>query len=91
MFCEILATRARYSSGCLPGRFIHIGDEPTKDVKITVIAYKGYQFQEKEVASLDECYRFQGYGIGTWINIEGIISLMSSKNSDFAMDSPSGT
>jgi magnesium transporter len=44
-------------------------------VKITVMDYDQNQFQEKEVANVEECFAFRDTSTVTWINIDGIHDL----------------
>jgi len=58
--------------GLPPGTLVHIGEEETGKVRITIIDYDEVQFQEKETKKLEECYPFKDKPTVTWINIDGI-------------------
>ncbi|MFH1782567.1 MAG: magnesium/cobalt transporter CorA [Candidatus Omnitrophota bacterium] len=55
-----------------PGALIHIGEQKTEKVKITIIDYDETKFQEKTIASVKECAPFKDKPTVTWINIDGI-------------------
>jgi magnesium transporter len=58
--------------GVPPGTLVHIGEETLKDVAISVIDYKGEEFQEQKMDSLEACIPFKDKDSVTWINIEGV-------------------
>jgi magnesium transporter len=58
--------------GLPPGTLVHVGEETSKDVEIFVIDYKGEEFQEEKMDSLDACIPFRDRDSVTWINIEGV-------------------
>jgi magnesium transporter len=59
-------------SGLSPGTLVHVGEKRVDKVKITVIDYDTENFYEKEVGSVEECFRFRETSTVTWINIDGI-------------------
>jgi magnesium transporter len=59
-------------SGLSPGTLVHVGDKCVDKVRITVIDYDPESVYEKEVASVEECFRFRETSSVTWINIDGI-------------------
>ena len=58
--------------GLPPGTLIHIGNKKNEPVKITVIDYNEKQFQEKEVDSIEKCFKYKDSSTVTWINIDGV-------------------
>jgi len=58
--------------GLPPGALVHVGDEKTAEVKITVMDYDEAQFQEREVRSVEECVPYKDKPSVTWINLDGI-------------------
>ncbi|HUU39398.1 MAG TPA: magnesium/cobalt transporter CorA [Desulfatiglandales bacterium] len=58
--------------GLPPGTLVHIGESRTEKVKITVIDYNEERLQEKEAATVEECFPFKDEPTVTWINIDGI-------------------
>ena len=64
--------RKSKKAGLPPGTLIHIGEEKTTEVRITVIDYDESTLKEKEVVKIDECYAFKEQPTVTWINIDGI-------------------
>ena len=55
-----------------PGTLLHIGKERLEDVKISILDYKGEEFQEQKMDSLGACMPFRDRDSVTWIDIEGI-------------------
>lgn len=51
---------------------MRIGEEKAEAVRITVIDYDEQSFQEKQVATIEECFEFKTTPTITWINIDGI-------------------
>ena len=64
--------KSRKQPGLPPGTLIHVGEERTAEVRITVIDYDESDLQEKEIKQIDECYPFKERPTVTWINIDGI-------------------
>jgi len=60
------------TAGLSPGTLIHVGEKLVDKVKITVIDYDSENLYEKEVVTVDECFRFRETSTVTWINIDGI-------------------
>ena len=63
------------SAGLPPGTLVHIGEKKLDAVRITVIDYDERDFQEKQVAIIEECFSFKQTPTVTWINIDGIHDL----------------
>jgi len=59
-------------AGLPPGTLIHIGEKKIESVRITVIDYDEQNFQEKQVANIEECFQLKTAPTVTWINIDGI-------------------
>ncbi len=59
-------------SGLPPGSLIHIGEEKTEDIKITVIDYDESGYREEDFATIEQCFVFKERPSVTWINIEGL-------------------
>ncbi|MBN2066822.1 MAG: magnesium/cobalt transporter CorA, partial [Candidatus Thermoplasmatota archaeon] len=58
--------------GLPPGSLVHIGEQKTEKVKITVIDYHASTFGEKVVKTVEECFAFKGKPTVTWINVDGL-------------------
>jgi magnesium transporter len=58
--------------GLAPGELVHVGEERTEKIRITVIDYNDKDFQEKTVERIEECFSFKDTPSITWINIDGI-------------------
>lgn len=59
-------------AGLTPGSLIHIGEQKTEHIKITVIDYNESQFQEFETKYVDECLKLRNKPTVTWINVDGL-------------------
>jgi len=64
--------RRSKKAGLPPGTLIHIGEKKAETVRITVIDYDEQNFQEKQVANIEECFPFKATPTVTWINIDGL-------------------
>ena len=64
----------RYSQkvGLPPGTLVHIGEERTEPVRITIIDYDETRLQEEVVQTVKACVPFIDTKTVTWIHIEGI-------------------
>ena len=59
-------------SGMPPGTLVHVGEQKTEAVRITYMDYDEQKMQEKQVASIEECFPFKATPTVTWINIDGL-------------------
>lgn len=66
-----MAKRSK-KAGLPPGSLVHIGEEKTGAVEISLIDYSETEFQEREMTSIEECFLFRDKPTVTWINIDGI-------------------
>ncbi|KPJ69508.1 magnesium transporter [candidate division WOR-1 bacterium DG_54_3] len=64
--------RMSKAKGLPPGTLVHIGEEKTEKVKITVIDYDQSAIEEKEVKTVEECFPYKDKSTITWINVDGI-------------------
>ncbi len=51
--------RKSKKTGLPPGTIVHIGEEKTTGVKITVFDYDASNLEEPKVAKIDECFPFK--------------------------------
>ena len=58
--------------GLAPGTLIHIGEQLSDKVKMTVIDYDQDNISEKTIINPDECAPFEDTKTVSWINIDGI-------------------
>jgi magnesium transporter len=65
-------TKRSEKSGLPPGTLIHIGEQKTEKVRITIIDYDEQQLQEKEAQTVEECFPFKDKPTVTWINVDGV-------------------
>jgi len=59
-------------TGLPPGALIHIGRKKAEKIKISVLAYDEFQFEEKEAKTIEECFPLKDKPTITWINIDGL-------------------
>ncbi|MFH1055795.1 MAG: magnesium/cobalt transporter CorA [Candidatus Altiarchaeota archaeon] len=59
-------------AGLPPGTPMHIGEEKTGKVRITVIDYDEGHFKEAVVEKAEDCLIFKDNPTVTWINVDGI-------------------
>lgn len=59
-------------AGLPPGTLVHVGEKKLETVRITYIDYNERNFQEEQVATIEECFPFKQTPTVTWINIDGI-------------------
>jgi len=80
-----LTDKVSVTKGLPPGSMIHIGEKTSRKTRITLIDYDANQFQEKELASIEECFPFKDKSTVTWINIDGIedVELIEKIDSHF--------
>lgn len=64
--------RRSKSAGLPPGTLVHVGEQKTERIKITLIDYDETHFKEKELAGVEDCLPFRDQPTVTWINIDGL-------------------
>ena len=67
-----LIKRISKSASLSPGTLIHIGEERTEKVKISIIDYSEDSFKERQGVKVEECFPFKDTPTVTWINVDGI-------------------
>ena len=70
-----LIKRISKSASLSPGTLIHIGEERTEKVKISIIDYSEDSFKERQGVKVEECFPFKDTPTVTWINVDGIHQL----------------
>jgi magnesium transporter len=71
----MVKTRRSKKSGLPPGTLVHIGEEKTDRVAISLIRYNGSEVHEEELEGLEHLEKILGEGRAddvTWINMEGV-------------------
>jgi magnesium transporter len=58
--------------GLPPGTLVQVEEKKAEKVRISLIDYDEAQLQEKEAATIEECFPFKDRPTVTWINIDGI-------------------
>ncbi|MHC4654444.1 MAG: magnesium/cobalt transporter CorA [Planctomycetota bacterium] len=64
--------RRSKKAGLPPGTLIHIGEKKEEVVRIIYLDYDEQNFEEKQVAKIEECFSFKTTPTLTWINIDGL-------------------
>ena len=59
-------------TGLPPGTLVFTGQKKMESVKITVLDYDEQNFQEKQVAKIEDCFEYKTKPTVTWINIDGL-------------------
>jgi len=68
---RLIKQRSR-KAGLSPGTLVHIGEKRAEKTRISIIEYDEKNFQEREVAKIEECFPLKDAPNLTWINIDGI-------------------
>ena len=58
--------------GLPPGTLVQVEEKKAEKVRISLIDYDEAQFQEREAATIEECFPFKDKSTVTWINIDSI-------------------
>jgi magnesium transporter len=71
---KMIRTRKKRASkiGAPPGTLVHIGDDTSKAVNMTVIDYKDDYFHEETAGSFEACVSLKDTDTIKWIDIDGI-------------------
>lgn len=67
-FMKIISKKA----GLPPGTLVHVGEKMAEKVRIRVIDYDEKDFEERDLNTIDECFRYKDKPTVTWINIDGL-------------------
>ena len=59
-------------AGMPPGSLVHIGEKKDERIRITVCEYDDQHFEEKELETLEECFRFRAEPTVTWVHVDGV-------------------
>ncbi len=63
---------SKRKSGLAPGTLVHVGEERTEPVRITVLDYDQDRVEELEFERIEDCFRFRDTPSVTWINVDGV-------------------
>jgi len=58
--------------GLPPGSVIHTGERLAEEIRITVMDYDKQTLNEKEVKSIEDCFKYKNKPSITWINVDGL-------------------
>ena len=64
--------KIRKQPGTKPGSVVYVGEERTEKVVIDIIDYNETEFEQKRVATVEECFPFKESPTISWINISGL-------------------
>ena len=80
-------TKRSEKTGLPPGTLIHIGEQKTEKVRISIIDYDETQLEEKEAQTVEECFPFKDKPSVTWINVDGIhdVTLIEQLGTHFGL------
>ena len=68
---KIVSPRSQ-KAGLPPGSLVYIGDKPVQRVRITVLDYDEQKLEEREVKTVEECFRYKQTPTVSWINVVGL-------------------
>ena len=60
------------SKGLQPGTVVFVGEKKVEKTRIRIIDFDATTIEEKEVASIEDCFPFKDKPTITWINIDGL-------------------
>src|SRR4030065_2700786 len=66
------AKRRSHKSGLAPGTLVHIGEQKTDKMLITLIEYDETSYEMREMEAMRECLPYKDKPSVTWLNIEGL-------------------
>ena len=64
--------RVPKQAGLSPGTVAYLGERKIERVRITALNYDETRFEEKELASVEECLPYRDAPGVTWINVDGL-------------------
>ena len=67
-----LMRRIQKSAAIPPGTVEYVGERKAERVKITVFDFEDSRLEEKELASVEECFPYRDTPRVSWINIDGL-------------------
>ncbi len=59
-------------AGLPPGTIVHVGEKKVENVRIELIDYDETTLEERELATIDECFPCKETSTVTWVNIDGL-------------------
>ena len=64
--------RVSKKAGLPPGTLVHVGEKKIEKTRIRVIDYDEAGLEERELATVDDCFPYKDTHSVTWINIDGL-------------------
>jgi len=71
-----LVRKRSEKAGLPPGSLLHIGEQKTEEVRVTVINYDENNYQEIHCKNIEETYPFKEKNNISWINIDGLHDIL---------------
>jgi magnesium transporter len=59
-------------TGLPPGTLVHVGERKAEKVRITLTAFNGEKYEEKQLVSIEETLKYKDKSGVLWINIAGL-------------------
>jgi magnesium transporter len=72
---RLVRRKSKQKAGLVPGTLVYTGEKKVEKVRISIIDYDETRLEEKEVATVEECFPFKDKPTVTWINIDGLHDL----------------
>ncbi len=64
--------RRSAKAGLPPGSLVHVGEQKTEEVKITLFDFDASGVRELEARTVEECFPYRDTPSVTWINVDGL-------------------
>jgi magnesium transporter len=72
---RLVMRKSKQKVGQVPGTLVYTGERKAEKVRISIIDYDEMHLEEREVATVEECFPFKDKSTVTWINIDGLHDL----------------
>jgi magnesium transporter len=72
---RLVRRKSKQKAGLVPGTLVYTGEKKVEKVRISIIDYDETRLEEKEAATVEECFPFKDKPTVTWINIDGLHDL----------------
>ena len=68
---SLLKKRSK-KSGLPPGTLVHVGEQKTEKIHISVLTYGAGKIEEREITRMEECLDLRNKSAVTWITVRGV-------------------
>jgi len=72
MIRKLFPKRHKKKSGLPPGSLVYVGEERAEKIRMTLLDYDSTQYDEKEIATIEDVFDYRDRQTITWININGL-------------------